>query len=161
LAASSDEERKGLFHYLKWVSFLWHEDEPETSHYMFILLFRHPHLSTYKFQRWSSMNRPGTGEIRFAIGTIPLEFFFFFDGRLVLLQQSSRIFSDPFDITLDEVTLGAILFLIAKQFVTAFGTNDADRPIGIDHGAPFWFGRQRENVVAVIASHGKRRSRRS
>jgi hypothetical protein len=58
------------------------------------------------------------------------------------------------DATFDEVALGAIFLLVAKELGAVFGAIHANRPIGMHDGASFGFGliqqRQKRVVVVVV-----------
>lgn len=59
------------------------------------------------------------------------------------LHNASGILRYPFDVALDQVGLGTVLLLVAKQPRPTLGTVDADGLVAVDDGSGFGLGAQR------------------
>ena len=59
-----------------------------------------------------------------------------------VFHNASGILRYPLDVALDQVGLGSILLLVAKQPRPAFGTIDADGLVAVDDGSGFGLGIQ-------------------
>ena len=103
------------------------------------LLFGHARLSTHKLECWQSSY--GSGSCKPLLTRWARKFV----TPLLILEHVGTVFGYSLDKTLDELRLGAILFLVAKEACPTTSTVDTDRLVRVYYGTPFWFGRQGTN----------------